>query len=85
MTSDIDTDSVKDFIREWLRGDFRDVAKEIGVSENSIQKALRKNVKQKTQSRRTIEKLYPLAVEKCNKWIAMKEQTNILKEKINSL
>lgn len=79
------TDAVKDFIREWLRGDFKDLAKNIGVSEDCIYRALRKGVSQKTQSRRVLEKLYPIAVERCSKWIAMEEQTNILKQKINTL
>jgi methylphosphotriester-DNA--protein-cysteine methyltransferase len=76
--ADIDTE----VIDNWLeRGERQMIADELGVSVMTVRNVLKKRQK----NLRVLERGYQIAVEKMRKWIAMQEQTNILKQKIESL
>lgn len=76
--SDLDTN----FIMLWMeRGDIQTIAHELGVNESTVRNALRG----RTKSFWIIEKCHDYIMVRVNKWIAMREQANILKQKIAAL
>jgi predicted transcriptional regulator len=82
LDNDIEADDLHDFIKEYLeRGEIKEIAEESGLTADAAYKILGK----RTKNHGFVRKCYERAMQRAREILAMKEQTSILRQKIESI
>ena len=75
-----------DLIKQWLQpGELREIADEFGLTTDAAHKILNRRNKKRFKTLSFIKRCHQRAVQHINEHLAMKEQENLLKQKIAAL